>query len=403
MGFLTLEALTKVYGDVAVVGDINLSVAKGEFVSLLGPVGLRQDHDLADDRGLRSKRRAGASRSTAATSRTCKPEPARPRHRVPELRAVSAHDASRRTSASAWRCASIAKRRAPRARARQALALVRLDALARSLSARAVRRPAPARGARARAGDRAAGAAARRAAVQPRRQAARGDAVRAARHPAQGRHHHDHGHARPGRGAVDQRPRGGDGSAAASRRSTRPIALYEHPATRFISHFIGKANMLPGSRRRGRRRRDRRARSSRCRSRAAGTALARRRHGRCCASARRRLQLRRRGQRPLRRHVSTSRFFLGSQWLYRSRQPAGERAACPRPNRRRRSRCDEGDARRPRLARTTAIRGCCTAAEARGRRHERGHGARRGTRWHLAAGRRRRCCCSRCSCWCRWR
>ena len=30
-----------------------LAVGKGEFVSLLGPVGLRQDHDAADDRGLR--------------------------------------------------------------------------------------------------------------------------------------------------------------------------------------------------------------------------------------------------------------------------------------------------------------------------------------------------------------
>ncbi|HEU0150504.1 MAG TPA: ATP-binding cassette domain-containing protein, partial [Bradyrhizobium sp.] len=39
MAFLTLEALTRVYGDVAAVSDVSLSVAKGEFISLLGPSG----------------------------------------------------------------------------------------------------------------------------------------------------------------------------------------------------------------------------------------------------------------------------------------------------------------------------------------------------------------------------
>ena len=39
MGFLTLEGLTRLYGDVAAVSDVNLSVAKGEFISLLGPSG----------------------------------------------------------------------------------------------------------------------------------------------------------------------------------------------------------------------------------------------------------------------------------------------------------------------------------------------------------------------------
>src|SRR5437763_7798075 len=52
MGFLTLEALTKVYGDVAVVGDINLSVAKGEFISLLGPSGCGKTTTLQMIAGL---------------------------------------------------------------------------------------------------------------------------------------------------------------------------------------------------------------------------------------------------------------------------------------------------------------------------------------------------------------
>ena len=56
-----------------------------------GPVGLRQDHDPADDRGLR---RAERRRDPARGPRPAGGEAgqARPRHRVPELRAVPAHD-----------------------------------------------------------------------------------------------------------------------------------------------------------------------------------------------------------------------------------------------------------------------------------------------------------------------
>jgi putative spermidine/putrescine transport system ATP-binding protein len=39
MAFLDLQALCKRFGDVVAVDDLNLSVAKGEFVSLLGPSG----------------------------------------------------------------------------------------------------------------------------------------------------------------------------------------------------------------------------------------------------------------------------------------------------------------------------------------------------------------------------
>ena len=52
MGFLTLEALTKVYGDVAAVCDVDLSIGKGEFISLLGPSGCGKSTTLQMIAGL---------------------------------------------------------------------------------------------------------------------------------------------------------------------------------------------------------------------------------------------------------------------------------------------------------------------------------------------------------------
>jgi putative spermidine/putrescine transport system ATP-binding protein len=52
MGFLTLERLSKVYGDFAAARDIDLSVAKGEFVSLLGPSGCGKTTTLQMIAGL---------------------------------------------------------------------------------------------------------------------------------------------------------------------------------------------------------------------------------------------------------------------------------------------------------------------------------------------------------------
>jgi len=52
MAFLTLEALTRIYGDVAAVSDVNLSVDKGEFISLLGPSGCGKTTTLQMIAGL---------------------------------------------------------------------------------------------------------------------------------------------------------------------------------------------------------------------------------------------------------------------------------------------------------------------------------------------------------------
>ena len=52
MGFLTLQSLSKVFGDFTAVRDVDLSVAKGEFVSLLGPSGCGKTTTLQMIAGL---------------------------------------------------------------------------------------------------------------------------------------------------------------------------------------------------------------------------------------------------------------------------------------------------------------------------------------------------------------
>ncbi len=91
----------------------------------------------------------------------------------------------------------------------------------------------------------ARGAAARRADVEPRREAARGHARRAARHPAAPWHHHDPGHARPGRGHDHERPHRGHARRRIVQLAT-PYEAYERPESAFASSFLGKTNVLKG-------------------------------------------------------------------------------------------------------------------------------------------------------------
>jgi putative spermidine/putrescine transport system ATP-binding protein len=52
MGFLTLQSLSKIFGDFTAVRDVDLSVAQGEFVSLLGPSGCGKTTTLQMIAGL---------------------------------------------------------------------------------------------------------------------------------------------------------------------------------------------------------------------------------------------------------------------------------------------------------------------------------------------------------------
>ena len=128
----------------------------------------------------------------------------------------------------------------------------------------AVRRPAAARGARPRARQPAEGAAARRAARRARPEAARADAGGAEGAAAGARHHLRLRHPRPGRGAVDGRPRGDlqRGPARAGRRAARTSTSGRRP--RFVADFVGSSNVLP------------RISSSACAAQSAGQACGRR-------------------------------------------------------------------------------------------------------------------------------
>ena len=52
-------------GPVQALSGIDLAVERGEFVSFIGPLGLRQDHAAARDRRSRGAERQASSGSTA--------------------------------------------------------------------------------------------------------------------------------------------------------------------------------------------------------------------------------------------------------------------------------------------------------------------------------------------------
>ena len=113
------------------------------------------------------------------------------------------------------------------------------DAAARG----ALRRAAPARGARPRAGQQAEGAAPRRAARRARPEAPRADAGRAEGAAEAARHHLRLRHPRPGRGAVDGRPRGDlqRGQARPGRHAARRLRAAADPLRRRFRRLLQRA------------------------------------------------------------------------------------------------------------------------------------------------------------------
>ena len=185
---------------------------------LVGPVRVRQEHRPAaarrargGDRGPHHDRRPRREQRRARVPRR--------RDGVPVVRALPAHDGLQepRLRAREHRCPEARDRRARPPRGRDP-ADERPD---QAQAEAALRRAAAAR--RARTGDRAraGGLPDGRAALEPRREAARRDARRDPQAPAAARDDHHLRHARPGRGDDDGRPDRGHERAACCSRSGR--------------------------------------------------------------------------------------------------------------------------------------------------------------------------------------
>ena len=259
------------YGAVAAVRGVSFTVDAGEHLTLLGPSGMRQDHHLARDRRAREARRRARSGSAGPRCSRLRlgEHPGRAARAVdglPVLRDLAAHERVRQ------RRLRPAGAQAPRGRGRDARARgARSGAARRARRAQrleAVRRPAAARRARPRLRLLALGPSVRRAAVEPRRQAARRDARRAEGAPAPARHHLGLRHPRPRGGARDLRPDHGDARRRDRASRARPAEIYDRPRNTFVADFVGSANLDPRpAARRPRARRARRDRDGRRRAR----------------------------------------------------------------------------------------------------------------------------------------
>ena len=224
--------IAKRYGPVVALEDLDLHVAQGELVTVLGPERLGQDHAAhADRRARRPVRRA--DRDRRPRRHLAAGGAAQRRAGVPELRAVPAHVGRRQHRLSAERARP---RPAPRSsagsRTRSGWSACRASSARQPEPA--LGRPAAAGRARPRVRVRARDPAPRRAARRARPQAARAAPGRAPPAAALARHHDHPGHPRPGGGALALRPdRGaGPGPGAADRDARGGLSAARQPLRR---------------------------------------------------------------------------------------------------------------------------------------------------------------------------
>ena len=221
MATVTFDKATRLYpGTKPAVDKLNLEIADGEFLVLVGPSGCGKSTSLRMLAGLED---VNARPHPHRRPRRHPPAAEGPRHRdgVPELRALPAHDASPTTWASRSRSPASTKDEI-RKRVEEAAKILDLepylDRKPKALSGGQRQRVAMGRA----IVRKPAGVPHGRAAVEPRRQAARADPHPDRLAAAPARRHHRLRHPRPGRGHDDGRPgRGAQG---------RPAPAGRHPA-----------------------------------------------------------------------------------------------------------------------------------------------------------------------------
>ena len=207
MSHVRMRGLSKSFGSVRAVRELNLDIERGELLAVLGPSGCGKTTLLRMIAGFEQPD-AGcvvvSDEVVAGPGRMVPPEK-RQVGMVFQDYALFPH--LTRGGERGVRADARARARSATALTRRTLELVGLQHKAALPRARAVRRRAPARGARPGAGARARAGAAGRAVLEPRRDAARRAAPRGGADPARRRGHRPARDARPGGGALAGGPR----------------------------------------------------------------------------------------------------------------------------------------------------------------------------------------------------